>query len=132
MTSLSPVNSPLDHAALDAIERIRHQLEGSALWDVFTGTAHGVAGRAEEARAALDSLRARRNRKEPVPPQFEGMLLLSLRDFEGATECVRQSGEERYGEFPTIEADPYWAPLRSWPGYRAIRQRYFGKRMTDA
>jgi tetratricopeptide (TPR) repeat protein len=119
-------------AALDAIGNVRHQLEASALWDVFTGTAHGVAGRAELARTALDSLRTRRSRGETVPPQFEGMLLLSLRDFEGATECVRRSGAERYGEFPTIEADPYWAPLRSWPGYEAIRRQYFGKRMTDA
>jgi DNA-binding winged helix-turn-helix (wHTH) protein/tetratricopeptide (TPR) repeat protein len=94
-------------AALDAIGNVRHQLEASALWDVFTGTAHGVAGRAELARTALDSLRTRRSRGETVPPQFEGMLLLSLRDFEGATECVRRSGAERYGEFPTIEADPY-------------------------
>ena len=39
--------------ALAALENVRAQLDSTALWDVFTGTAHGVAGRAEAAHEAL-------------------------------------------------------------------------------
>jgi hypothetical protein len=60
-----------------------------------------------------------------VPAQFDGMILLALGDFEGATEAIRRSGEERYGEFGLVEADPLWAQLRVWPGYDSIRTRYF-------
>jgi DNA-binding winged helix-turn-helix (wHTH) protein/tetratricopeptide (TPR) repeat protein len=117
--------------ALEALENVRPQLDSTALWDVFTGVAHGIAGRAEPAHAALSSLRNRRERGESIPPQFEATILLALRDLEAATERIQRSAEERYGEFPAIEADPFWAPLRSWPGYEPIRLRYFGKRLID-
>jgi hypothetical protein len=118
-------------SAMRCLEHVRAQLESTAIWDVFTGAAHGVAGRAESARAALESLRTRARRGDSVPPQFEATILLALGDFPAATERIRQSGEQGYGEFPMVEADPFWAPLRSWPGYGPIRQRFFGKRLTD-
>lgn len=117
--------------ALDALENVRSQLESTAIWDVFTGAAHGVAGRAEAARDALLSLRARRARGESVPPQFEATITLALGDFETTTDLVRRSAEQDYGELPMIEADPFWAPFRAWPGYESIRLRYFGKRLSD-
>jgi tetratricopeptide (TPR) repeat protein len=117
--------------ALAALENIRPQLESTAIWDVFTGAAHGVAGRAEAACNALGLLRARRAKGESIPPQFEATITLALGDFETTTDLVRQAAEQGYGELPMIEADPFWAPLRAWPGYEPIRLEYFGKRLID-
>jgi DNA-binding winged helix-turn-helix (wHTH) protein/Tfp pilus assembly protein PilF len=112
-------------AALTALESLRDQIEHTALWDAFFGTAHAVNGRPEPALEALARLRERRERGDYVPAQFDGMILLSLGDFEGATQAVLRSAEERYGEFGLVEADPLWAQLRVWPGYDAIRTRHF-------
>jgi tetratricopeptide (TPR) repeat protein len=119
-------------ASLAALDGIRTQLDSTAIWDVFTGAAHGIAGRAELAQVGLEALRARRNRGEHIPWQFDALILLTLGDFAGATECVQLSAEERYGELGLIEADPLWAPFRSWPGYEPLRKRYFAKNLTDA
>jgi len=117
--------------ALAALDAVRPQLDSTAIWDVFTGTAHGISGRAELAQVGLESLRARRSRGEHIPWQFDAMVLLSLGDFAAATECIQLSAEEQYGELGLVEADPLWAPLRSWPGYEPIRQRYFAKKLSD-
>lgn len=120
------------NASLRALEKLRNQLETTAMWDLFVGTAHAIEGRAEQAHDALQSLRRRREAGEHVPAQFDGLVLLVLGDFGGATECVRLSGDERYTELPIVEADPLWEPVRSWPGYAPLRRRFFGKSLTDA
>ena len=119
-------------ASLAALDGVRAQLESTSIWEVFTGAAHGISGRAELAQDALRALRARRERGEYIPWQFDGLIQLSLGDFARATECIQLSAEERYGELGLVEADPLWAPIRSWPGYEPLRQRYFAKGVIDA
>ncbi len=118
-------------ASLAALNGVRAQLDTTAIWEVFTGAAHGISGRAERAQEGLQALRTRRARGEYIPWQFDALILLSLGDFVGATDCIRLSAEEQYGELGLVEADPLWAPLRSWPGYEPIRKRYFAKALTD-
>jgi DNA-binding winged helix-turn-helix (wHTH) protein/tetratricopeptide (TPR) repeat protein len=117
-------------ASLAALDEVRAQIESTSIWDVFTGAANGISGRAEQAQAALQSLQARRERGEFIPWQFDGMIQLSLGDFARATECIRLSAEERYGELGLVEADPFWAPIRSWPDYEPLRQRYFARDLS--
>lgn len=118
-------------SALSALQPVRGQVEGTALWHAMVGTAHAVRGRAEPAHAALGQLRQRARAGEYVPAQFEGMIQLSLGDFDGTIEALKRSAEEHYGEFPIIEADPLWAPIRSWPGYGPLRERCFAKTLID-
>lgn len=119
-------------SALSSLQPVRAQLEGTTLWHALVGTAHAVCGRAEPAQDCLKVLRQRRESGEYVPAQFEGMIQLSLGDFEGTIETLGRAADERYGEFAIIEADPLWAPIRSWPGYEPLRQRYFAKDLVDA
>jgi tetratricopeptide (TPR) repeat protein len=119
-------------SALAALQPVRAQIEGTALAHALTGTAHAVCGRAEPAHDALTALQERREKGEYVPAQFEGMIQLTLGDFDGTIEAIHRAAEERYGEFGVIEADPLWAPIRSWPAYEPIRKRYFAKRLVES
>jgi DNA-binding winged helix-turn-helix (wHTH) protein/Flp pilus assembly protein TadD len=118
-------------SALSALQPVRAQIEGTALWHALVGTAHGVCGRAEPAQSSLIALRERRGRAEYVPHQFDGMIQLALGDFAGSMRSLELAAAERYGEFPIIEADPLWAPLRSWPAYERLRLEYFDKSLID-
>ncbi|RKZ14521.1 hypothetical protein DRQ53_11330 [bacterium] len=113
--------------SLRALEQVREQIEAAPLFDAFSGTAWAIEGNTERAHAALDALKKRESAGEDVPALFAGLILVSLGDLGGATECVRRAGEERYSELATVEADPLWAAMRSWPAYGPLRQRFFAK-----
>jgi DNA-binding SARP family transcriptional activator/Tfp pilus assembly protein PilF len=105
--------------ALSAFHRASGLMRRSSLMLAQVGRALARAGRADEARAVLDEIAARKERWGPAP-YFRAQVHGWLDEPGPALELLRMAYRERTPLLVLAQVDPGFDPLRNQPGFREL------------
>jgi TolB-like protein/Tfp pilus assembly protein PilF len=108
--------------ALDAIGRARAAQGDHAMLVCFEGRVYATAGRASDARGALEELRARRARGY-APAILLAVLHAALGEDEQAIHALWDAYEERSSPLMWMKVDPWLDSLRGHPRFRELMNR---------
>jgi serine/threonine-protein kinase len=109
-------------AGLVELERARAITPESDQWLAQLAQAHGFLGRTAEAQAALAELRDRATRRY-VSPYHVAFVHVGLGEHDQAIDILERAIEDRAAAAYAIDGSFLLAPLRSHPGYPALRRK---------
>ena len=105
----------------EALAQFREALRLDQTPAVLSSLGHALAraGRAEEARATIESLDAMAL-KRYVPPESKALVHVGLEEVDAALEWLERAGEERSSYLVLANVDPRLSPLRSNPRFAGL------------
>jgi len=96
--------------------------DGAAEVRAGLGHAYGLAGRIDEARAELETLRTQA-RETYVPPVQIAYVCVGLGDTMGAFALLEQAWREKSWELVFLREEPWFDPLHGDPRFETLLQR---------
>jgi serine/threonine-protein kinase len=107
---------------IEALQRAVTMSGGGSGWLSQLGQAYGLAGRLDEARAALAQLLANAADRY-VPPYHLAYVYVGLGEYDKAMDMLEQAFDEQSGAVSGIKGSFLFVPLRSHPRFTALLQK---------